>query len=100
MTDLPKWTGRTAPELEALPQLSALESFDAARLFLQSYWEEGGKTEDEIRRLLSAMLRDPRFVPDGGPIDAAMWEDWLSAIGRVKSVDLSSELERQYGRQR
>jgi hypothetical protein len=100
MTDMPEWTGLTAPNADALPQLSTLEAFDAARLFLESYWEEGGKAEDEIRRLLSAMLRDLSFASDGGPIDPAMWQHWLVAVGRVKKVDLSAEVERQYGPKR
>jgi hypothetical protein len=97
MTDMPEWTGPTAPNADELTQLSTLEAFDAARLFLECYWEEGGRAENEIRRLLSAMLRDLSFASDGGPIDPAMWQDWLAAVGRVKIVDLSAEVERQYG---
>jgi hypothetical protein len=97
MTHIPEWTGRTAPNVDALPQLSTLEAFDATRLFLESYWEEGGKAEDEIRRLLSAMLRDLSLASDGSPMDPAMWQKWLRAVGRVKKVELSAEAERQYG---
>jgi predicted RNA polymerase sigma factor len=91
MTDFPNWTGAEAPNIASLPRLTALEAFDAMRAFLESYWEEGGKGEEEIRRLLSALNRDTNIWPDGGPADPAMWSDWLLALGRVKSIDLTEE---------
>lgn len=91
MTDFPPWTGPGAPDVDSLPRLNALEALDVMRAFLESYWEEGGRGEEEIRRLLSALNRDAAIWPDGGPADPAMWGDWLFALGKVKNVDLTDE---------
>ena len=91
MTDLPEWTGPGAPKIDELPKLSALEGFDAMRLFIEAYWERGLKKSDDLRLLLSALNRETRMWPDGGPDDPAMWGDWLLALGKVKNIDLTAE---------
>jgi hypothetical protein len=91
MSDLPEWTGPGAPNLDELPELSALEAFDAMRLFIEGYWERGRKTSDDLRLLLCALNRETRIWPHGGPADPAMWGDWLLALGKVKNIDLSDE---------
>jgi hypothetical protein len=65
------------------PRLSIREAFDAVRHFLEAYWERGLRSSDDIRLLLSAM--DCSMTRDGGPIDAAQWEDWLEAVARVEA---------------
>jgi len=91
MTDLPDWTGPDAPDIGSLPQLTALEAFDAMRVFVENYWERGLKESDDLRFLLSAMNRETAIWADGGPGDPAMWSDWLLALGRVKNIDLTKE---------
>lgn len=87
MTNFADWTGPDAPDGSSHPQLTTLEAFDAMRLFVENYWERGGKGSDELRLLLSAMNRDTAMWTDGGPADPAMWSDWLHAVGRVKSAE-------------
>jgi predicted RNA polymerase sigma factor len=94
MTDLPDWTGPDATDISSLPQLTALEAFDAMRLFVENYWERGLKASDDLRLLLSAMNREAAIWPDGGPADPAMWGDWLLAVGRVKNIDLTSQAKK------
>ena len=93
MSNLPEWTGPNAPDLQRLPELTALEAFDAMRLFIEAYWMRGLKQSDDLRMVLSALNREIRMWPDGGPADPAMWSDWLRAIGAVKDVDLSAEAD-------
>jgi hypothetical protein len=96
MTDLPEWTGPGAPKIDELPHLSALEAFDAMRLFIEAYWERGLKRSDDLRLLLSALSRETHMWPDGGPNDPAMWSDWLLALGNVKNVDLTDEAAKSH----
>lgn len=91
MSDFPDWTGPDAPDIASLPQLSALEAFDAMRVFIENHWERGLKESDDLRWLLSAMNRQTEIWADGGPSDPAMWSDWLLALGTVKDIDLSEE---------
>ena len=91
MTDFPDWSGPAAPDIAALPHLTALEAFDAMRVFIENHWERGGRQSDDLVWLLSATNRETVIWPDGGPADPAMWGDWLVAVGEVKSIDLSAE---------
>ncbi len=91
MTDFPDWTGLDAPDIGSLPQLTALEAFDAMRVFVENYWDRGLKESYDLRFLLSAMNRETAIWADGGPGDPAMWSDWLLALGRVKNIDLTGE---------
>lgn len=91
MSDFPHWTGPAAPDIAALPRLSALEAFDAMRVFIENHWEHGLKESDDLVWLLSAMNRETAIWADGGPADPAMWGDWLVALAKVKSIDLSAE---------
>ena len=87
MNDFPPWTGPDAPDIASLPHLTAVEAFDAMRLFIEDQWERGS----DLRWLLSATNRDTAIWPDGGPVDPGMWSDWLIALGTVKNVDLNEE---------
>lgn len=68
---------------EEAPRLSVSEAFDAARLFLEAYWERGARSSDDIAVLLGSMNREA--TRDGGPIDAAQWVDWIEAVRRVQA---------------
>ena len=65
------------------PRLSARQGFEAARLFLEAYWERGLRSSDDFAALLSSM--DGEMTRDGGPVDRAQWSDWLEAVRRVES---------------
>jgi hypothetical protein len=59
--------------------LSAEQAFPAMFVFLQQYYERGGRKDD-----LTAALSDIQSVcEDGTPADPAAWTDWLDAIGTV-----------------
>ena len=64
------------------PDLDQLDAFDAMRLFLEAYWERGGKTSDDIAILLGSI--DRGLGREGGPVDIAQWFDWLEAVNRVQ----------------
>ena len=87
MKNFPAWTGRDAPDMASLPHLTALEAFDAMRVFIENHWERGS----DLRWLLSAMTRETAIWADGGPADPTIWSDWLLALGAVKDIDLSKE---------
>lgn len=61
--------------------ISLIDSFDTMRRFLEAYWERGGRTSDDIAILLGSLNRDE--FTHSPPLDAAMWEDWLSAASEV-----------------
>ncbi|MGQ0661756.1 hypothetical protein [Sphingosinicella sp.] len=63
-------------------QLDATTAFDAMRLFLEAYWERGGRLSDDLAVLLGGLQR---LDSDGMPIDLAMWSDWIAAIERALS---------------
>ena len=63
------------------PCLSLSDGYDAMRHFLEAYWERGDRSSDDIAVLLGSLNRD--VTRDGGPVDAAQWDDWLKAIGKV-----------------
>ena len=66
----------------AIDQLTA---FDAMRAFLEAWWERGERSSDDVAWLLSAMNRG--LTSDGGPVDAAMWSDWLDALQLARRRD-------------
>jgi hypothetical protein len=66
------------PEQE-LQALTELEAYDAMRVFLEAYWERGGKASDDIAVLLGSTQR----LRDGPPLDPAQWGDWRDAIESV-----------------
>lgn len=70
------------------PRLSVREAFDAARHFLEAYWERGLRSSDDIAVLLSSM--NGEMTRDGRPIDPAQWTDWLDAVRRVEAVSRAS----------
>jgi len=75
------WTG--SPPLRTLDELAA---FDAMRRFLEIWWEEGGKSEDNIANILSSTLRTlgpDRSSAHGAPNDRALWNDWREAVSLV-----------------
>lgn len=76
MPDDSTWTG---PLSRTLDELTA---FDAMRAFIEAYWEVGGKQEEQITNLLSAMNRG--VWVGGAPADIAMWHDWLNAVARIR----------------
>ena len=64
------------------PRLSPSDAFDALRHFLEAYWERGERSSDDIAVLLGSLNRD--VTRDGGPVDAALWEDWLNAVDKAR----------------
>jgi hypothetical protein len=65
-----------------LGSLSPIEGFDAMQIFLEAYWKRGGKSSDDIAILLGTISRNN--ADDLPPIDIAQWDDWLSAVKKVK----------------
>jgi hypothetical protein len=65
------------------PRLSAREAFDAARHFLEAYWERGLRSSEDIAVLLSSM--NGEMTRDGRPLDPAQWTDWLDAVRKVEA---------------
>ncbi len=56
--------------------LSEAIGFEALKLFLEAYWERGGRTSDDIAVLLSNL-----------DIDPAQRSDWADAVGRALTVE-------------
>ena len=65
------------------PCLSVREAFDAARQFLEAYWERGLRSSDDIAVLLGSM--NGEMTRDGRPLDPAQWTDWLDAVRKVEA---------------
>jgi hypothetical protein len=60
--------------------LTAKESFDAMRIFLERFNERGGGKDDLIYVL--GAISNTSWA-DGGPFDPAQWNDWLEAVEAV-----------------
>ena len=67
-----------------LGDLQPVEAYDAMCLFLEAYWERGGRSSDDIAILLGMICRNKGA--DLPPIDIAQWDDWLQAVKAVKDV--------------
>ncbi len=62
--------------------LTPLEAYAAMVVFLEAYWERGGKSSEELAGLLGSMNRT--IFVDAGTADPAQWEDWLHAVTKIK----------------
>lgn len=60
-------------------ELSIREAYECMFRFLDSYWERGGKADDQIAILLGGMA----LSSDGIPMDPAMMSDWLQSVRAV-----------------
>jgi hypothetical protein len=69
-----------APDHRTLDELVA---FDAMRIFLETYWEEGLRASDDIAVLLGSLSRDA--WANGQPLDLALWDDWRAAVDAAVS---------------
>ena len=61
--------------------LSPREAFLAMSDFLWHYAERAGDD-------LITLLGDTAIEADGGPTDAAAWDDWLDSVTRIKAGTL------------
>ena len=68
------WTGPLETSLDPL------EAFDAMRIFLERYWERGGKASNDLAVLLGSI--GP--WENGAPMDIAQWDDWRFAVAQAK----------------
>ena len=71
-----------------MKQLSEREAYAAMFAFLKGWYARG--PSDALGVLLGSMS----LLPSGRPVDAALWEDWLEAVGKATSgeVDLQMKL--------
>ncbi len=60
------------------------QAYDAMVEFLDAYWRRGGMHSDDIAILLGGLSRS--IWTNGRPGDAAMWEDWMIAVNKVKGA--------------
>ena len=67
--------------------LTPLEAYDAMFVFLEAYWERGGKSSDDIAGLLGSMNRT--VFKDRVTADPAQWHDWIAAIEFAKRKNLN-----------
>lgn len=75
MTD---WIGETPRTL------NELQAFDAMRLFLDAYWERGGKQSDDLAILLGNLDRE--IWANSMPGDPAQWSDFRKAVSGVLAI--------------
>lgn len=57
-------------------------AFEAMRIFLEAYWERGGRSSDDIASLLGDLNRAAKGQE---PLDPATWTDWIEAIQIAES---------------
>ena len=61
------------------PELSIRESYLCMVHFLETYWERGGRSSDDLAGVLGGLP----LTPDGISVDPAMMGDWLDAVAAV-----------------
>ncbi|HEY0599310.1 hypothetical protein [Brevundimonas sp.] len=69
----------TVTDTLGVQELSIREAYQCMFRFLDSYWERGGKSDDQIAMLLGGMA----LSSDGITMDPAMMSDWLEAVRAV-----------------
>ncbi|MEN5117157.1 hypothetical protein ABE488_07470 [Luteimonas sp. TWI662] len=57
------------------------EAYAAMFIFLESYWERNGQSED-----IGILLGSMHLLEDGMPADGAVWQDWLDAVAKSKKL--------------
>lgn len=62
-------------QIDAKTVIDAQTAYRAMEIFLEAYWERGGRP-DELAILLSGL----HLADDGQTADPAHWGDWLSAL--------------------
>lgn len=67
-----------------LPELTAVEAFEAMRLFIEARWERGKRESEDLRMLLRCLSKETMAWPEGGPGYPEMWNEWVRAVGIVK----------------
>jgi hypothetical protein len=81
------------PDVPLPEDLSLREAYLAMFLFLETYWEIGKRTSDDIAGLLGGMnpYQDPDSPDEFATPDGAMWYDWLQAVRSAtdRDADLS-----------
>jgi hypothetical protein len=75
MMDHPVWP-RRAEEV-----ISTQAAFDAMGLFVRAFIERGGSGSENDLLNLNAWITS---LEDGGPMDPAMWMDWLAAVDAAR----------------
>lgn len=70
-----------------MKQLSERDAYAAMFAFLEQRYNQTQSTE------LGALLGGMSLLPDGGPLDPAIWEDWLSAVEEALSGRVRVNLE-------
>jgi hypothetical protein len=58
--------------------LTEKEAFDAMIVFLDAWFQRGGKRSDDLAGLLGDLT--PGLWEDGSPNDPAQWPDWQEAV--------------------
>jgi hypothetical protein len=61
--------------MRAADTITAVEGYDAVRVFLETVWRRHGKPVEEIAFVLGALK-----WADGSPVDPTMWQDWLASV--------------------
>ncbi|MFK4384195.1 hypothetical protein [Bradyrhizobium sp. USDA 223] len=69
--------------------LDELQAYDAMVEFLDAYWRRDGMHSDDIAMLLGGLSRST--LTDKFPSDPAMWEDWMTAVGKVKGASSNAD---------
>ena len=64
---------------EMKDSITVLEAYKAMYLYLQSLQKM--TQSDDLAGFLGSMM----LLPDGKPVDSAVWEDWLEAIAHARS---------------
>ncbi|PTB24172.1 hypothetical protein C9I56_35405 [Paraburkholderia caribensis] len=65
--------------------LTTAEAFHAMLIFLDRYYERGGRQSEDIATLLSGISQT--LWADGSTNEPAQWHDWLTAVQAAKNKD-------------
>jgi hypothetical protein len=61
-------------------KLTEREAYLVMLQFLEAYWERGEKRSGDI----AVLLGSASLVSNGMPLDQALWNDWISAIEKIR----------------
>ncbi|MBB5716262.1 hypothetical protein [Sphingomonas aerophila] len=69
-----------AIEQDCANKISVLAAYDAMFAFIESWFERGGRTSEDIAQLLSTL--DRSHSHDGYPADGTVWNDFMDIAYR------------------
>lgn len=76
-------------------KITVLEAYRSMYAYLEIHLRRFGDNPEGVPNasdVLSIILSELSFLPDGAPLDPAVWFDWLTCVRKARSGDVNVEM--------